>query len=1230
MALALLLLSAGAVGGLSHARGGSRPHSVTFAPVTSPSVLTSPETASVSSSVSYYASSLVADGTTVQVVIDVLQNSSASSYSFSTGSSFSVSSNQNYASLTYTLSGAPEYLYLGSTHSVSVSILSMATQLGSNFQSSQFIYSTTLGTIWANLTIDGDTVSWSHVFNWLDPNVASGDYAIISPAWTVTIPNDAVASNFNTASLHIEESADAGSPFSGGAPNNLFSTTTSQGQNTIVSGSTPNNAAASAQKGYSWSTASASLDIPSSETAFDISWTAAIPSVVTYNSVQYTGSGGTVTGDAAHGAPDTVTFAPAGDPSEGNSGTLAVTDSFYLSSQYQSSSSQTVYTSSPGYSLADTAGALNSFTGSFSWSFGTPAGDVFADYGGTLATSFTTTITVSNPYSADVYNLESWTTSAGTDTSSSSQGTASPSFTNTQSLTSAGTAGSTISVTLLANTYPAFTLQPAASFVSGSEVKLTFSTSEFFGTAENVSIQWGDNTGSSSTDAAAGAFTYYHTYSGRYTGSFSQTFSIVVQVANVPTPASVPAESSQANAVSYTISATDSVSPASGSALRSGSSVSLTVSGLNDLSGPAVSATVNGAPVTVSASGLTFSISSALFGVDGVNVQWTVSYSVVDTVSASYSQELVPLINSTYCTTEFSNTLLNGLADATVNNTGYQHYNSWQPTADNLSAAQFTYVVPDQFNLNYLTVILNASWVFDYASYSPYTQESSPYNAVTFQNVSSIGTVTFTVTEPLSVGQPLGTVSLGVSPSVALGGYAFFELPAGYLHWTADGVPVDPAGFPAVIGKPVTVLGLDTADSIVVNTTFTPAAAQNFEQLYVNVSEFRLMNENMNETVQVQITNGGTTQNVTDVLPFETSTVYIPSGTYTFHFVYLNYTTGQTLQDLTQVYTVNGLAWWIFKGLLLNQIQDSLNFTRSNISSEINTEQITLLLQDSNIKDLTLGVDINLSATNTSIQDVMSQILLNETFLNDSIGSTSLTLQDKIQLVQDAIGAVNSSQADYYQVEKSIILDGNLNNSERYALENQSGVYAFRLVPEGTVVQPYGVDTSLYVQTANGDTVDNSTLVGMVAANLSMKMISSAGQEGSYFKVLGHDSQSIQVAIYLSAQQVQLVFQNGTAALQMYSPFMSGALSNFAAGSINPSTQSVQTYGIWGTLGLPPPPADVNLASTQGVLNTLAYIGQSPIGKSIYLIAVLLMLLFYALSINQVQRRRHTRYRNTR
>ena len=232
--------------------------------------------------------------------------------------------------------------------------------------------------------------------------------------------------------------------------------------------------------------------------------------------------------------------------------------------------------------------------------------------------------------------------------------------------------------------------------------------------------------------------------------------------------------------------------------------------------------------------------------------------------------------------------------------------------------------------------------------------------------------------------------------------------------------------------------------------------------------------------------------------------------------------------------------------------------------------------------------------------------------------------------MQDAIGVLNASSADYFQIERSIILNGNLNSTERYTLENQSGVFAYKLVPEGTVVQPYGVETSLYLQTASGSIIDNSTLVGMVAKNLTMKIISTASQDVSSFKVLSHNAQSIQVAIYLTAQQIQTVLQNGSAALQMYSPFKYGALSNFAAGSINPSTRSVQTYGIWGSLGLPPPPPSVNLGSIQGVLNTLAYIGQSPIGRSIYLIAILLAIVFYALNINQIQRRQHTRYRNLR
>ena len=158
--------------------------------------------------------------------------------------------------------------------------------------------------------------------------------------------------------------------------------------------------------------------------------------------------------------------------------------------------------------------------------------------------------------------------------------------------------------------------------------------------------------------------------------------------------------------------------------------------------------------------------------------------------------------------------------------------------AVNLTDGEYTYSIPDSFNSNYITIYYNPAWTIDYASYgfAPGVQATSsgtmPY--LTFAGVSGIGTLTMTFTEPLVIGQPLGTMSLGVLPSVAVGGDAFFELPNDLLHWTANGKPIDPSGFAVIVGRPVALDAfMAGSNDPIYNVTYTPTKQITFLQTYV-------------------------------------------------------------------------------------------------------------------------------------------------------------------------------------------------------------------------------------------------------------------------------------------------------------------------------------------------------------------------------------------------------------
>jgi hypothetical protein len=362
-------------------------------------------------------------------------------------------------------------------------------------------------------------------------------------------------------------------------------------------------------------------------------------------------------------------------------------------------------------------------------------------------------------------------------------------------------------------------------------------------------------------------------------------------------------------------------------------------------------------------------------------------------------------------------------ANATADNTTSQHYASFGADSVNLTDGEYTYSIPDSFNSNYITIYYNPAWKIDYASYgfAPGVQATSsgtmPY--LTFAGVSGIGTLTMTFTEPLVIGQPLGTMSLGVLPSVAVGGDAFFELPNDLLHWTANGVPINPSGFSVVVGKPVSLDAfMAGSNDPIYSTTYTPTKQVTFLQTYVNISEFQFNNLNSTDEVSITATNAnGTTQAMPLVGPYGTGAssqvVYLPSGKYTFRYTQLNYTSGEvvpgTSTATSPLANYSGEYWVTLSGVTIFQLGNQLKYTNSSIQKSIQSLSVIIALNDSAIKNLTLGVDLNLTATNSSIQKVLQNILVNDKFINDTILNENLSLQARLNTINSVINSFQSN-----------------------------------------------------------------------------------------------------------------------------------------------------------------------------------------------------------------------------
>ena len=362
-------------------------------------------------------------------------------------------------------------------------------------------------------------------------------------------------------------------------------------------------------------------------------------------------------------------------------------------------------------------------------------------------------------------------------------------------------------------------------------------------------------------------------------------------------------------------------------------------------------------------------------------------------------------------------------ANATADNTTSQHYGPFGKDSTNLTDGEYTYSIPDSFNSNYITIYYNPAWTIDYASYGfatgvQATSSGSTMPYLTFAGVSGIGKLTMTFTEPLVIGEPLGTLSLGVLPSIAVDGNAFFELPNDLLNWKANGVPVNPTGFSVVVGKPVLIQAFSAGAALVFNQTYTPTEEVTFLQTYVNITAFQFNNLNSTDEVQISATNSqNVTQHIAIIAPYGTGassqTVYLPSGSYTFKYTELNYTTGQVISGTSTatapLASYNGEYWVTLSGFTIFQLGNQLKYTNSSIQKSFQSLSVIIALNYSEIKNLTLGVDLNLTTTNTSIQNVLQKVLVSDKFINDTILNENTSLQARFDTTNSIIHTFESN-----------------------------------------------------------------------------------------------------------------------------------------------------------------------------------------------------------------------------
>lgn len=186
----------------------------------------------LSASVNYYHNVLLANTSTTNVNVPIVENSTFSNYSIDNTNSWSYGTNNLYEYKNLSLNGSPNYIYTNTTDTLKMDSLLFTPIVCTDSASDKgIIDDASIGIVYVNVTINGYTASWSHTFNYKGNYPNTGLFVVITPEWSFSSTGTYVLSDVSSGSINITVTPYNTPLF---ASPGLYTTTTDQGQNTIT------------------------------------------------------------------------------------------------------------------------------------------------------------------------------------------------------------------------------------------------------------------------------------------------------------------------------------------------------------------------------------------------------------------------------------------------------------------------------------------------------------------------------------------------------------------------------------------------------------------------------------------------------------------------------------------------------------------------------------------------------------------------------------------------------------------------------------------------------------------------------------------------------------------------------------------------------------------------------------------------------------------------------------
>ena len=196
---------------------------------------------------------------------------------------------------------------------------------------------------------------------------------------------------------------------------------------------------------------------------------------------------------------------------------------------------------------------------------------------------------------------------------------------------------------------------------------------------------------------------------------------------------------------------------------------------------------------------------------------------------------------------------------------------------------------------------------------------------------------------------------------------------------------------------------VDLGSNVVINTTTiygtllssysaTISQQTQFIEIPLNMVPFTVMNMNSSYVVGLQVSKNGIAQSSQFLMPLSTNTMYAPAGTYNFSFTYLAFNSYSVSKYYNVTITLSSVSYLVINGETLSQLGIQLKQTQQNITQLVENVNITLSNSNDKIASQIVNLSLNVNNENSSIIRQLTTLLTGMRDTNSTLYNQTLSL----------------------------------------------------------------------------------------------------------------------------------------------------------------------------------------------------------------------------------------------